>query len=70
LIDEEIPPCLTALCAHVAGWEVVMCRWDADDFSITSSVIDFPDDVNQYARVAFSSLKQTQAALLGSDRAH
>jgi hypothetical protein len=65
LIDDDLPDCLTAFCAHVSGWEVTIRRWQDGDHSITGSAIDFPVEVHEYALRSFSMLKQEQMRLLG-----
>jgi hypothetical protein len=65
LIDDNLPDCLTAFCAHVSGWEVTIRRWQDGDHSVTGSAIDFPVEVHEYALRSFSMLKQEQMRLLG-----
>jgi hypothetical protein len=65
LIDDEMPECLLAFCAHVAGFDVTIRRWQQGDYSRHLSVVSHPRDaLNTYARDSFRNLKRTQAQLL------
>ena len=72
LIEEpEMPPCLLALCAHVAGYQAVLKQWESGEISVKRednvSVVNFPSqELADYAAAEFSRLKAEQAALLGS----
>jgi hypothetical protein len=72
LIEEpEMPACLLALCAHVAGYQAVRQRWETDDVSLARednvSVVNFPTrELAAYAAAAFGRLKAEQSALLGA----
>jgi hypothetical protein len=68
LIDNDLPKCLTSFCAHVSGWEVALRRWEDGDYSITGSAIDYPVEVDEYARTSFLALKQEQMRLLAGRR--
>ena len=73
LIDEpEMPPCLLAMCAHVAGYQAVLKRWEAGEISLCRednvSIVNFPSqELAEYASAAFTRLKAEQGALLGSN---
>ena len=72
LIEEpDMPPCLMALCAHVAGYQAVLKEWERGEISVARadniSVVNFPgQELADYAAAAFSRLKAEQADLLGS----
>lgn len=74
LIEEpEMPPCLLAMCAHVAGYQAVIKEWESGEISIERidnvSVVNFPGlELADYASAAFGRLKTEQSALLGSTR--
>jgi hypothetical protein len=67
-----MPEPLLDLCAHVAGYEVTLARWESGEFSTSSradnvSVVDYPRAaLKDYAREAFEALKGEQARLLGA----
>ncbi|MFJ3723891.1 hypothetical protein ACIPYQ_15125 [Streptomyces sp. NPDC090045] len=66
LIEEEVPPVLLVLCAHVAGYEITAARWASGEFGEYKSVIQFPGpELKEYATTRFARLKKQQAALLG-----
>jgi hypothetical protein len=66
----ELPRCLLDLCAHVAGYEIVLARWQSGNFNPTdfrdnTSVINFPaDELARYAAAAYLDLKREQSMLL------
>ena len=72
LIEEpEMPPCLLALCAHVAGYQAVLKEWESGEISVARednvSVVNFPSrEVADYAAAAFGRLKAEQGKLLGA----
>ncbi|WP_030546321.1 hypothetical protein [Streptomyces albus] len=66
LIEEEMPPVLLQLCAHVAGYEVTAARWEEARYEEHLSLIAFPGrELKQYTREQFIRLKGEQAKLLG-----
>ncbi len=69
LMEEEMPPVLLELCAHVSGYEITAARWAHDDFHEYKSVIPFPgQELRKYATTRFAQLKKEQAILLGRRR--
>jgi hypothetical protein len=65
LIDDEMPDFLLDFCAHKAGFDVTLARWDEGDFTSHLSLLPHPGEpLNQYARESFSFLKKAQAKLL------
>jgi hypothetical protein len=72
LIEEpEMPPCLLALCAHVAGYQAILKEWETGEISIKRedniSVVNFPtQELAEYAAAEFGRLKAEQARLLGA----
>ncbi|MEU1041755.1 hypothetical protein ACFYP4_05205 [Streptomyces sp. NPDC005551] len=66
LIEEEMPPVLLQLCAHVAGYEITAAQWAAGRYEEHLSLIPFPGrELREYTRDRFTRLKSEQAALLG-----
>ncbi|MGW0774017.1 hypothetical protein ACWD01_10320 [Streptomyces sp. NPDC002835] len=66
LIEEEMPPVLLELCAHVSGYEITAARWAEGDHGEHLSVIRFPGrELREYTRDRFTRLKSEQARLLG-----
>ncbi|MEU7551859.1 hypothetical protein AB0B01_05735 [Streptomyces sp. NPDC044571] len=69
LIEEEMPPVLLELCAHVSGYEITAARWASGEFREYKSVIQFPGpELKEYTTTRFARLKMEQAALLGRRR--
>ncbi len=66
LIEEEMPESLKLLCAHVAAYKTVIHKWEQNDFSEHTSIINFPArEVNKYVDSSFSKLKKRQNELIG-----
>jgi hypothetical protein len=73
LVEEsDMPPCLLALCAHIAGYQAVLKQWETGEISLERednlSVVNFPSqELTVYASDAFHRLKTEQAELLGTN---
>lgn len=71
LIEEpEMPPCLLAVCAHVAGYRAIIKEWETGEVSFARedniSLVNFPgQELADYAATEFGRLKAEQGALLG-----
>ena len=66
LIEQEMPPALLQLCAHVSGYEITAARWAQGRYEEHLSVIPFPaGELMEYTRDRFTRLKREQAVLLG-----
>lgn len=66
LREPEMPSVLLDLCAHTAGYEIIVARWARDDLSEHLSLVWFPGpELAAYARQGFGELKLEQARLLG-----
>ncbi|MFJ4821658.1 hypothetical protein ACIP5L_00055 [Streptomyces bacillaris] len=66
LIEQEMPPALLQLCAHVSGYEITAARWAQGRYEEHLSVIPFPGrELMDYTRDRFTRLKKEQAVLLG-----
>jgi len=65
LAESDMPQCLLDVCAHVAAYEVVLTRWDADDFADHLGLANFPrNELHRYAVDSFTRLKAEQQHLL------
>ena len=75
LIEEpEMPPCLLAVCAHVAGYQAIIKEWETGEVSLARedniSLVNFPgQELAEYATTRFGRLKAEQSALLGDEGA-
>ena len=62
LIEDEMPPCLLQFCAHKAGYDVLIERWNQHDYREHLSVVRHPgDELHDYLRESFTKLKREQA---------
>jgi hypothetical protein len=68
IVEPNMPECLSAFCAHVAAYEVVLKMWEGHDFSEHEGIIRYPGDtLTNYSRQSFKELKKQQAELLGQE---
>ncbi len=66
IIETDMPDCLRYFCAHIAAYQVVLKKWENQDFSEHTSIINYPEKaLTEYSRQSFMSLKRKQAELLG-----
>ncbi|WP_258047326.1 hypothetical protein [Streptomyces sp. SM13] len=66
LRESEMPPIPLKPCAHVSGYEITAARWAQGRFDQHLSVVSFPSqDLADYAREGFTSLKAVQGQLSG-----
>jgi hypothetical protein len=65
VIEEEMPHCLKRFLAHSAGYKAVIRKWELNDFSESSSVIDYPDELVEYAEKSYQTLTTQQRRLIG-----
>lgn len=69
LIETEMPECLRELCAHVVGYQLVMRKWEREDFSENLSLVPFPSNgLTKYLANSYHTLKAEQARLLGKQK--
>jgi hypothetical protein len=62
LIEDEMPECLLAYCAHKAGYDVLIERWKQGDYREHLSVVRHPgDELHDYLQQSFTRLKREQA---------
>ena len=66
LEGDEMPGCLLDLLAHIAAYKAVLKAWDHGDYARHISVIDYPDQVNDYAKREYLKLKAFQQTLIGT----
>ncbi|WP_088243556.1 hypothetical protein [Calothrix rhizosoleniae] len=66
--EEETPVCLLRFVAHVSAYKVVLKKWSEDDYSEHFSVIDFPSEILNYAKVSYRELKEEQIKLIGKSK--
>jgi len=65
----EMPDCFIKFCAHVTGYEVVLAHWEDDDYSILTSVNNYPGPpFNDYVQMKYKALKVRQIALTGNSQ--
>lgn len=65
LIDDEIPPCLLDLFAHVSGYEATLKQWEDGDYTEYTSLSSYPyQAILSYTQASYNRLKKEQASLL------
>lgn len=65
LIETEMPESLLMFCAHVAAYQAVLEKWNHKDYSEHLSVVEYPMEMNYYAKDSYIKLKSEQENLLG-----
>lgn len=69
LAEQQVPPALLELSAHVSGYEITAAKWANGDYTQHLSVTPFPgEELTRYVRTSFTRLKEEQASLLGHRR--
>jgi len=65
LEESEMPDVLLELCAHVYAYKPVIREWEQGDYSLHTSIINFPMALRDYTSESYVRLKREQARLLG-----
>jgi hypothetical protein len=65
----EMPACILELLAHIAAYKAVLKGWESGDYTTHISVVDYPGEVNHYAKCEYLKLKAQQQSLIGSSAA-
>lgn len=68
LEESEMPTVLLTVCAHVASFEPLLKRWEANDFRDHVALIGFPPEALVEITSTFGIIKARQARLLGGER--
>ena len=65
VLEDEMPQCLKRISAHSAGYKAVIKKWELGDFSESTSVINYPAEIEDYAEKSYLMLKAKQKKLIG-----
>lgn len=66
LIEKHMPQCLLLFCAHVTAYQPVLKKWELNDYSEHTSLINYPsNELLEYCNKSFERLKAEQSRLLG-----
>lgn len=68
LMDEEIPRCLIDFVTCVSEWKTILKKWELGDFSEQTAMLDYPEELLEYAKQAYLKLKKEQLKLIGEDK--
>ncbi len=60
IIEKEMPQTLKRFLAHSAGYKAVIKKWQSGDFTESSSIISYPDEIIEYAEISYLKLKEQQ----------
>jgi hypothetical protein len=71
IVEPEMPRCLLAVCAHVAGYRAIIKEWESGEVPLRRednlSLVNLPgQELADYATTRFAHLKAEQGKLLGS----
>jgi hypothetical protein len=65
LEGDDMPACMLDFCAHVAGYEAVVKRWEDQDYQAIGSLLEHPGQAFQdHIRDSFMALRAWQRTLL------
>jgi hypothetical protein len=62
--EYEMPRCLQDFMAHHAGYKALLTKWKMGDFSESTSIISFPNEISEYAKNSYQKLKQEQLNII------
>ena len=65
IIEKEMPECLKIFIVHNAGYKVLLKNWELENYGNSTSIIDFPREIKDYAISSYKILKEKQAKLIG-----
>ncbi len=69
LVESDMPKCLLELCTHVTTYQAVIKKWEDNDFSEHTSLIEYPtQSLLEYTQRSFQRLKAEQEELIGKKR--
>jgi hypothetical protein len=66
--EEEMPECLLRFVTHVSAYKAMLSKWNMGDLSEYVPLIDFPEELDEYATTSYRELKAEQLKLIGRDR--
>ena len=65
-VEQNMPDSLLLLCAHVAAYQTVLEKWENNDYSEHTSLLEYPSEkILEYTKQSYKLLKTEQAKLLG-----
>jgi len=64
LIEGEFSQSFLEMISHVESYKVVMNKWDDGDFSIFTSIVNYPSGFNAEVKTTFEMLKARQQQLM------
>jgi hypothetical protein len=68
LREERLPDSLHRFITHVAAYKPVVKKWQEGDFLEQHSIINFPEELLDYAATSYRELKAEQLRLIGIKR--
>ncbi len=64
IIEDDFPTCLKDFCAHVEGYRPVIRNWQKNDFSLHTSLLNYPTEIVKYVEDGYKLLKVEQKKLI------
>ena len=64
IIEDEFPKCFKDFCAHVETYRPVLNKWNENDFTEHTSLLNYPIEVLNYVEKSFRKLKEEQNQLI------
>jgi hypothetical protein len=68
IYGSQFPESFSAMISHVRPYEIVLKKWESGDFSEYTAYSNYPDEIDEYVKNTFCSLKTRQSELLARYR--
>jgi len=66
IIDETMPRFLSSFVAHHASYKLLNKKWEQGDFNETFPLVDYPEEVWDYAEESFLKIREEQFRIIGT----
>ena len=68
--DEKMPPFLLQFVAHVGAYRALIAQWEQGKTELGVALIEFPEEIHEYATHVYQDLKAEQLELIGQLKRH
>lgn len=66
--EQDMPDCLLDYITHISGYKAITEKWNQKIFLENRSIIDFPQELQNYASESYKQLKAKQLKLIGKSK--
>lgn len=64
IIENQFPDCLKDFCAHVQTYRPIVSKWEINEFTEHTSLLNYPTELGKYIEQGYKYLKMQQAKLI------